>query len=218
VRVLTIYNNHLCVAVDGGISEWNGTKIDTGMSYNGGQAIGAMFPYQGHFIVGGAGVDRVILSYGSNGWDTLGDGIISCGVACATLGGTMEPIEVYTIAGYDGHLYAGGSGFSVDTYPNPGWDLGEYTGIVGINEIKETKTITVYPNPSNGLFTIKELGIRDKEQVEVYNMLGEKIYYEPIISNSQFVIDLSSQASGVYLYRITNMDGSLVSTGKLIKE
>lgn len=90
----------------------------------------------------------------------------------------------------------------------------------------ETK---VYPNPSNGKFTIEEQGVRDKEQIEIYNMMGQKV----ASSNSskggasvvtailpsggqRWAIDLSNQPAGIYLYRIVSEKGEAVGTGKLI--
>ena len=58
--------------------------------------------------------------------------------------------------------------------------------------------------------------------VEVYNMLGEKVYSHYKITNpdnyreSNYQIDLSSQPNGVYLYRVITETGDLVGEGKLI--
>jgi len=104
-----------------------------------------------------------------------------------------------------------------------------------INDIREaTGSINVYPNPSNGVFTIGirnggaltssnntnspssnyELGITNS--VEVYNVLGEKVYSQLSTSNSHLLIDLSSQSNGVYLYRVVGNSGELIGEGKLL--
>lgn len=86
------------------------------------------------------------------------------------------------------------------------------------------ESINVYPNPGNGLF---QLEIKNEESgmnniIEVYNMLGEKIYSHNQIANpgsygeSNYQIDLSSQPSGVYLYRAITTNGNLIRQGKLI--
>lgn len=76
--------------------------------------------------------------------------------------------------------------------------------------------INVYPNPNNGQFTVQ---INDKSagrNMEVYNMLGEQVYSQTNIVNPQFIIDLSSQPAGVYLYRIMDETGGLIGEGRII--
>jgi uncharacterized repeat protein (TIGR03803 family) len=90
-----------------------------------------------------------------------------------------------------------------------------------INEVKVNyNTIKVYPNPSNGVFTIVENGKlkmeNEQNTIEVYNVLGEKIYSQLSTLNSQFSIDLSNQPNGIYLYRVITETGELIGSGKLI--
>lgn len=83
----------------------------------------------------------------------------------------------------------------------------------------------VYPNPSKGIFTIQSSMVSGhpdsyRESIEVYNVLGEKVYsssYQPLANSYQLkTIDLSSNPNGVYFYRILKEDGGLVGEGKLI--
>jgi sugar lactone lactonase YvrE len=85
-----------------------------------------------------------------------------------------------------------------------------------------SQNITVSPNPNNGLFklVISPDSYRDgqlviKNTVEVYNMLGEKIYTAKLNSSTS-QIDLSNNANGIYLYRVLTETGTLVSGGKFI--
>jgi hypothetical protein len=88
----------------------------------------------------------------------------------------------------------------------------------GINSITaQNAGVILYPNPNNGQFTIKPSVISGQSSVQIYNMLGEKIYSNAFTTyNSQFTIDLSSQPNGIYLYRVISETGSLVGDGKLI--
>ncbi len=90
----------------------------------------------------------------------------------------------------------------------------------GVNELKDKgEDIRVYPNPNNGKFAIevKSEELRVKSIVEVYNVLGEKIYYKQLtMDNEQWAIDLRNQTSGIYLYRILNDNGELAGEGKFI--
>ncbi|HXB11385.1 MAG TPA: T9SS type A sorting domain-containing protein [Bacteroidia bacterium] len=90
----------------------------------------------------------------------------------------------------------------------------------GINEVgAANNNISVYPNPSNGVFTIgvKSEELRDKSAIVVYNMLGEIIYSNSFSTlHSQLSIDLRSNAEGIYLYRLSGNNGELIGQGKLV--
>ncbi len=58
--------------------------------------------------------------------------------------------------------------------------------------------VVVYPNPNNGLFTIK--GEMALSKVEIRNLLGELVYRADLGTN-EAVIDLSLAAKGVYFYK-----------------
>jgi sugar lactone lactonase YvrE len=97
------------------------------------------------------------------------------------------------------------------------------TNVLGsINPITDAEpSAKVYPNPNNGSF---QLVINNYQSVihgtvEIYNMLGEKIYSKSFSTiNSLLSIDISSKSAGVYLYRVVTETGSLISEGKIIKE
>lgn len=89
----------------------------------------------------------------------------------------------------------------------------------GIKNISDKSDIVVYPNPNNGQFTLQirneELGIRNN--IEVYNMLGEKVLTETLrYAQGDNSIDLTGQPNGIYLYRVITETGSLIGQGKLI--
>lgn len=89
----------------------------------------------------------------------------------------------------------------------------------GINEASNNSNISIYPNPSNGKFAVSirnyQLGIRD--QVEIYNTLGERIYFDSFnTQNSTFSIDISSQPPGLYLCRVIDSKGIVVGSQKII--
>ncbi len=87
--------------------------------------------------------------------------------------------------------------------------------VSGIKETQSTSnTITLYPNPNNGQFTI-QLPSTTGKLIQVYDMLGEIIYNKKI-NEASMQIDLSNNNSGVYLYRVTDELGVLASEGKFI--
>jgi hypothetical protein len=81
-----------------------------------------------------------------------------------------------------------------------------------------SKAISVFPNPNAGVFTIEAKGEKPegKSSIEIYNVLGEKVYLQFNIQNPTFKIDLLNQPNGVYLYRIISQNGDLIGEGKLI--
>ncbi len=78
-----------------------------------------------------------------------------------------------------------------------------------------SNSISVYPNPSNGSFTIASSESLDKSVLTIYNMLGEKVATKELTGNKN-LLSLNGNPSGVYFYRITGETGILISNGKLI--
>lgn len=72
--------------------------------------------------------------------------------------------------------------------------------------IDETEdSITLYPNPSNGLFRI-ESATNHFIQIEVMNMTGQTVFSNRVLASS-ISIDLSSQQDGVYICIATRVNG-----------
>ena len=71
--------------------------------------------------------------------------------------------------------------------------------------IKENSSIgfAVYPNPTNGMLTIRA---NEKGTVEITNLQGKVVYKNSLNSTSQ-VINLSENAKGVYFVSITTSKG-----------
>jgi Secretion system C-terminal sorting domain len=104
---------------------------------------------------------------------------------------------------------------------------GGCTYTTGINQVSVENNISVYPNPSKGVFTIQWSVVSGQWSVEVYTMLGEKVYASllPQTSRSQFGtgskgaltdINLTGQPNGVYLLKI--ISSKEVITQKVILE
>ena len=76
-------------------------------------------------------------------------------------------------------------------------DMGkyEYGTVSDINNAVYSK-IFIYPNPSNGDFIIELKG-----DLEIYNLLGEKIFKQKLIADKT-TIALKNQARGVYCIKI----------------
>jgi uncharacterized repeat protein (TIGR03803 family) len=87
---------------------------------------------------------------------------------------------------------------------------------LGLNELASSEgTIKLYPNPTNGIFTIQSSSVNNPSSVEIYNTLGAKIYNSKLNSTNT-TVDISNNADGVYLYRVLSESGELVSEGKFV--
>jgi hypothetical protein len=83
------------------------------------------------------------------------------------------------------------------------------------SSINEVKTIfNVYPNPTNGVFTI-ELDNNAKYDVSVYNVLGQTVYSSTINTIST-TVDLSLFDKGIYTIELK--DNNTTYTEKVIVE
>jgi hypothetical protein len=78
-----------------------------------------------------------------------------------------------------------------------------------------TNGIGVFPNPSNGIFSLQLADGSDKiEEVHVTDILGKEIFSKKNISS---FIDLSKEDAGIYFVRITTMKSNVIAV-KLVKE
>ena len=98
-----------------------------------------------------------------------------------------------------------------DSLPENTWtNLGMHVctcGNTGILDGTENNSlISVYPNPSNGTFTINAVSTINK--IEIYNVLGEMIFAETSVAvenNKQ--VNLSGQPAGIYLVTVLLENG-----------
>ena len=84
-----------------------------------------------------------------------------------------------------------------------------------IDNSSDANTVSIYPNPSKGLFNIKFAP--QGSVIEVYNELGLKV--KTVIAGGDDItpVDANNMPNGVYFIRITNIDGSIASQQKIIK-
>ncbi len=88
--------------------------------------------------------------------------------------------------------------------------------------LAEKATITAFPNPSNGNFTLES--DQPLKELRLFDLLGKEVLVVPTpfenngnhSGTNQQLINLTHQTKGIYLLRITLTDGSVVSK-KVIK-
>ncbi len=82
-------------------------------------------------------------------------------------------------------------------------------GLVGTEDVKEEE-LTVYPNPTNGMLSIKLTNYTDFESIQVFNPMGQLVVSERLNSDL-FRMDLSDLSPGVYHISLIKTDGTPVS-------
>ncbi len=92
------------------------------------------------------------------------------------------------------------------------WRSYLYQFTVGQNEVPAS-TLSVYPNPSNGVFTIKLPVGAEGAAATVYTLEG-KIVFQRTISSKEAEIDLRKEGDGIYLIEINS--GTSILREKII--
>ncbi|MEI6021630.1 MAG: T9SS type A sorting domain-containing protein, partial [Bacteroidota bacterium] len=108
---------------------------------------------------------------------------------------------VYTITGLDNNNCSNVATFSQSVQ-----------NCDGLKENTSAITLNIYPNPSNGIFTIET---QNPIIISVYNPIGELIYHDSAEAGD-FKVNLNGKANGIYVIKV--QDGSRVKFVKLIKE
>lgn len=190
------------------ISSWDGSKwnpLGSGIQYGGVTALvqyGSLLCAAGSFDSAGSQRANNIAFWDGTNWSTLGLGI------------TGNSPSIFALSVYKGALIAAGV---FDTAGGmPANNIAEWLSPLGIAQIaNKSISVHVYPNPNNGRFTLSLSNVSMACNTEIYNVLGEKVYTEPL-SLTNNTINLSGQPSGVYLYRVITETGNLVGEGKVV--
>ncbi|WP_395053322.1 T9SS type A sorting domain-containing protein [Flavobacterium sp.] len=94
-------------------------------------------------------------------------------------------------------------------------DQGNGQGKVMSNDNEIINSITIFPNPSTGIFSIDFKNFVGETSLAVYNMLGQKVVEKVINDLSNYELDLSSYEAGTYFLRINNNNN--ITTKTIIK-
>jgi hypothetical protein len=79
----------------------------------------------------------------------------------------------------------------------------------GISEPSDSFTANIYPNPTNGLIHFTSLA-----NVQLMTITGQVVASK----NSVMILDISENPQGIYFILLTNSNGEVLKTGKIVKE
>lgn len=80
-----------------------------------------------------------------------------------------------------------------------------------VNGVNAERSIEIYPNPSNGIFTITTSSSAALKQIDVLNIVGSNVY-SISTNNAGFLnynVDLTGMSKGVYMVRCTFATGTI---------
>ena len=105
--------------------------------------------------------------------------------------------------------------------PHPGSMFGTITvvadGTLSIPSFNALGTIKMYPNPTDANLTIDfKIQNIEKLNVQVFNLLGKEVLTKQI-SKKDTSLMVSNLNNGVYMVRITSLDGANSTTKRFVK-
>ncbi len=150
-------------------------------------------------MVDKAGVITTYAGKGTNGYN--GDGFYA------------SLAELYYPSGLA--LDANNNLYIADMYNNR---IRKVSAPLGINEISNAGEISTYPQPCNGNFSVKIRGNETEiKNIEVYDMLGEKLYSQ-IVNSVQSIFNLDINLNnGMYILQVETSKGIINRRIEVIK-
>lgn len=90
-------------------------------------------------------------------------------------------------------------------------------GVLGVTSFDMLGTIDMYPNPTEAVLTIAfEIQDIERLNIQVYNLLGKEVLAKQISKKDTSLI-VSSLNNGIYVVRITSLNGDISTTKRFVK-
>lgn len=93
---------------------------------------------------------------------------------------------------------------------------GVMTSIFSLADVPTENLVIIYPNPSNGIYTIKN-DYTKAYQLLIFSQEGKVIFSNEEITELNHTVDISPHPSGLYYYRMQFSDGKTTG-GKIVKK
>ena len=85
---------------------------------------------------------------------------------------------------------------------------------VGVNELSNGTSVSVYPNPANDVLNINIGSLKENTKIKIYNALGELVLTESLITQNSLLKTHHLQ-SGIYFYSIL-VGEKTIKTDKIV--
>ena len=105
------------------------------------------------------------------------------------------------------------AGFFTDSASD--YYVAHYSFPTGINEITQTSSIKIFPNPANKIITIYSRENLSDATIQITDITGQILIEKTNQSGASFTLDISTQLSGMYFVSVN--DRGNVWTGKVVK-
>ncbi|MBD3638388.1 MAG: T9SS type A sorting domain-containing protein, partial [Crocinitomicaceae bacterium] len=114
----------------------------------------------------------------------------------------------------NGMIVCNGSLYLDASFNTNGYELWKMTDTTSYAKIypTEVKEMVIYPNPSNGVFTV-HTSANSSAKIEVYNTNGKIVYSGQLVDETQ-VVDLNELEAGGYLVRV--ISGNSIEIQRLV--
>jgi len=86
----------------------------------------------------------------------------------------------------------------------------------GLEDLRFTDAIQVYPNPSKGRLTVSTNGVINAANIYITNTLGKTVYSQQYYGFSNCNLDLSNLSPGIYFIRLVDTNNNKALTRKII--
>jgi hypothetical protein len=106
--------------------------------------------------------------------------------------------QLVPLANYDNYIFLRGKGGCKGTF------VGQPT------ELQEKDALIVYPNPSNGSFTIEMKKDLEQVKIKIYDRLGGLVYSSDQVNKGKASIQITSAeiADGIYMVQVSHSTGT----------
>ena len=91
----------------------------------------------------------------------------------------------------------------------------DYDGTVSTKENKTEETFTLYPNPGTSALKIKTALTGKNIQLHISDVSGREILVQTVYNGK--TVNVSRLKAGIYFYRLTSKNGTVIKTGKWVK-